>query len=433
MIDLPTLTLTAEQIATLNNVRTVLKRQLMPLSMVNERLVADLLIQQADLMRDAGLAAELMGYLETAIARTDEDSPYHRRLRLQLAKTMLHLGDYDDSIRDIYGELLDFYTTQPDVQRSDDFAYAMMAFGEYFSGHGHHKEALPYYQAAFTQFQHKGLVAGMADAWHKIGIALQAMGQLEPAQNAYTTAINALRGPQNAQQRATVIADYAGVLLQAGQLGAVEEALDQVYTLCEEYGLWTLRAKVTRQLAYVDQLRAREASDPNIKQEWLQHATTRLHHAIANLLTIHNTQELAITYHDLGRLEAQMNNIAAAENHVRKSSELFTRIGNRRNYAVSQITLGQILLIKNHDPNEALQYIRQALYIAHEVQDHHTREQAARALLKIHHMQVQRAQGKSGALQAAVVEDITYTQERLARLGMEDFAENAAQLAAQLG
>lgn len=432
MTDQATLTLTAEQIATLNNVRTIFKRQLLPLSLVDERLIAELLVQQADLMRDAGLASELMGYLETAINRADEAAPYYRRLRLQLAITMLHLGDYEDSIREIFGDLLDFYTTQPDEQRTDDYAYAMLAFGEYFASHSQHKEALPYFQKAFDQFEREELIEGMGKAWHQIGLSYQAMGQLEHAENAYSTAIRGLNKPRFVAQRATVMVDYAAALLQDGRLGSVEELLEQAYDICQQYGLWTLRAKVMRQQAYVDQLRAREASDHNIKQQWLHQATTRLQHAIANLLTIHNTLELAITYHDLGRLEAQMQQHDAAESHVRKSSELFTRIGNRRNFAVSQITLGQILLIKNHDADEALQHIRQALYIAHEVNDSHTREQAARALLKIHQMQVQRARGKSPATQSAVIEDITYTQERLSRLGLTELAASAEQLGAQL-
>ncbi len=432
MNDRPSLTLTAEQISTLNNIRTILKRQLLPFSLVDERLVADLLLKQADLMRDAGLAAELMGYLEIGVARADENAPYSRRLRLQLAITMQHLGDYEDTIREIYGELLDFYTTQPAAERTDDYAYAMLAFGQYFASNSQHQEALPYYQSAFEQFQREGLNEGMAKAWHLAGVSYQALGQLEQAQNAYTTALSAMDTKHNAIQRATIMADYAAVLLQSGKIGPVEELLDETYAFCEQHGLWTLRAKVMRQQAYVDQLRAREATDPSIKQQWLQQATMRLHHAIANLLTIHNTQELAITYHDLGRLEAQMNNLVAAESHVRKSSELFTRIGNRRNFAVSQITLGQILLIKNHAPDEALQHIREALYIANTVKDAHTREQAARALLKIHQMQVQRAKGKSANLQASVLEDIRYTQERLSRLGMSEFADSAAQLTTQL-
>lgn len=432
MTNQATLTLTAEQIATLNNVRTIFNRQLLPYSLVDERLIADLLMQQADLMRDAGLASELMGYLETAIARADETAPYYRGLRLQLAMTMLHLGDYEDSVRSIYGELLDFYTTQPDEQRTDDYGYAMMAFGAYFAGHSQHKEALPYFQNAFTLFQREELIEGMGKAWHQIGLSYHAMGQLEQAENAYVTAIRGLGNARFVAQRAAVMVDYAAVLLQNGKIGRVEELLEQAYEVCQQHGLSTLRAKVMRQQAYVDQLRAREASDNNIKLQWLHQATTRLHHAIANLLTIHNTVELAITYHDLGRLEAQLQQLDAAESHVRKSSELFTRIGNRRNFAVSQITLGQILLIKNHDADEALQHIRQALYIAHEVNDVHTREEAARALLKIHQMQVQRARDKSAAMQAAVLEDISYTQERLSRLGMTELATSAAQLAAQL-
>ncbi|PJF40712.1 MAG: hypothetical protein CUN55_12420 [Phototrophicales bacterium] len=427
-----TLTLTPEQIATLNNIRTILKRQLTPLSPLDEQLVADLLVKQANLMRDAGLATELMTYLETAIARADTNTAHYRRLQLQLALTMLHLGDYEDTVREIYNELLDFYSSQPVEERTDDYAYAMMNFGRYFANRGQNKEAITYYKEAVQQFQKEGLEHGIAEALTLIGKSLQAMGQFDQAQQAYNTALGKLTNSQHVRQRATIISDYADLLLQSGNISAVEEWLEQAYELCEQHGFWELKAKVIRQQAYSDQLRARAASEQALKQQWLHHAATRLHHAIASLLIIQNTNELAVTYHDLGRLEAQLNDLEAAEAHVRKSCELFTRIGNRRNFAVSEITLGQILLVKNHNIDEALQHIRQALYIAHDVQDMHTREQAARALLKIHQMQVQRAKDKPDNIKADVLEDVNYTQERLARLGMNEFAQSASQLSAQL-
>lgn len=434
MTNQPTLTLTAEQIATLNNVRTILKRQLIPFSIVDDNLVADLLLQQAALMRDAGLAEELRGYLDTAIARVDEDAPFYRRLQRELALTMLHLGDYDESVREIYGELLDFYSTQPEDQRTDDYASAMLSFGEYFAARSRYGDALTYFQAAFKQFQREGLTAGSAQALHQIGLAYQATGQFDLADKAYRAALNvATTHPRLARIRAEVLADYANMMLQQGQVSQVEAALDEAFEICTTMGIWALRAKVIRQLAYVDQLRAREAADNDIRQQWFQQAKLRLQDAVAHLLTIHNTAELAITYHDLGRLEAQIGDHHGAESHVRMSCDLFARIGNRRHFAVSQMTLGQIILIKDHDPDEALQHIRQALYISNDISDEHTRMQAAKALLKIHQMQVSRAKDKSDGVKAAVVEDIAYTQERLTGFGLTELAQSAGQLRAQLG
>jgi hypothetical protein len=51
---------------------------------------------------------------------------------------------------------------------------------------------------------------------------------------------------------------------------------------------------------------------------------------------------------------------------------MFSRIGNRRNYAVALITLAQITLLKSGDSVKAVQYAHQALNTSESIGDEFT-------------------------------------------------------------
>lgn len=63
MTDTIAIQLTREQQATLNNLRAVIKRQLRPTSSLDPSLVADILLKNSAMMREAGLAQEQYDYL----------------------------------------------------------------------------------------------------------------------------------------------------------------------------------------------------------------------------------------------------------------------------------------------------------------------------------------------------------------------------------
>ena len=77
--------LTREQQATLNNLRAVIHRQLRPTSSVDPALVADILLQNSDMMREAGLAKEQLDYLEQIRYRTPETTVLYARLTSHMA------------------------------------------------------------------------------------------------------------------------------------------------------------------------------------------------------------------------------------------------------------------------------------------------------------------------------------------------------------
>ena len=412
--------LSATEQANLNNVRAILKRQLRPLSGTDAVTVANLLAVYSNMMRAAGLAKELMEYLQDAMNALEEDSPAFNTMQLELAKTMDTLGGYEYEAGALYQELIDTYMRQDVTTAGIERGKAQIAYANHLRGRGNIADALIHLQQAAELLRTQGDAATSANALHQLALLRVAKGDIDLAIGHFEQALENLQDDQFEMLRAQIIMDLVSALLQKGKIARVEALLEIADSVLQRTVSPLLLAKLNRHRAYVHQMRARAATEAQEKQSHFEQATTYLFAAIESLLTINENSELATTYHDLGRLEAQRKQYDSAEAHIRKSAELFSRLNDRRSFAVAQITLGQLILVKNRDAEGAVDRIRQALSIAAELQDAHTLTQAAQSLVRIHHMQTQRALKLDQDMQKRVLRYIEASVQRLQAVGEAD-------------
>jgi tetratricopeptide (TPR) repeat protein len=415
----PALQLTAEQLAAINNLRGVLKRQMRPLNGADSTQLAELLLHYAEMMRQSGLAKELLEYLDNILLLLDEGTAHYYRVQTETALTMDVLGGYEYEAVALYNGVIAAYQESDLPTANLDMAKAQLAFARHLRLRGDYDQAVDNLNAAAITFSANNDTLDAARAYQELGMVKAVQGDLEQAIQNHELALDTLTDPsaEGFMQRISINIDLATTLLQNGQTSKVEGLLRSAIEKSEEHGRWLHKAKALRQYAYLEQMRARSAEDTSARAVHFDNALTYLFDAAATLQALHNSYELAVTYHDLGRLEAQRREYENAAAHVRKAVELFSRINDRRGFAVAQITLGQLLLARDKDMNGAIERIRQALGIARQYNDAYTLNQAARSLVRIHEMQVKRA----AKLDAEQVEAL-HRQIQYSLVSMEEVA-----------
>ncbi len=427
MADTPTL-FTTEQQATLNNIRAIVRRQLRPVSTVDPLKVADLILRHASMMREAGLAQELLEYLESLYYRLDEHTPHYAKVVIEMAATLDEVGGMRHEAEGLFRQALEFYAANRDELRVD-FIHALLAYGQHLLARGQMEAAIISYEQALSLLDGDGPVDLEATAVYEMGRAYLSRGEFAAAIPQFERVLVALSSGA-VETRTRVSVDLAGALIHQNDLERAATLLDDAFQTCETMGLWALRAQVSRQMAYADQVRAQSAPNKVEKKRLLAEAERRLNDAVEDLLPLRSTAELAVVYHDLGRLEGRLSKFDAAEEHVRLSSEMFSRLGRRRNFAVSQITLGQLVLLRNGDATAATERIRQALTMAGELQDAYTLKQAAESLIRIHTIQLKRTEADDIDI---IRKEIAYTRARFKALLLEDYIPQLDTMLTELG
>lgn len=433
MIEKTIISLTREQQAVLNNIRAVVSRQLRPTSLVEAEMVGKILLKYGDMLREAGLAAELMEYLEQARYKVDENSLLYLQLTVELATTMDALDDYYEEAEALYRQALaDFEQFEP-PEASLEQANAEIAYGQHVMNVSHLQVAVDYYQHAIELLSNAGYTNEAGVAASELGKAYSGQGDFEGAIPYFEQGLSVLNENDHTIQHARAKTDFAATLIQLGDIDRAKTYLEEALTACNSSGLWVLRGQVRRQLAYIDQTLAESASQDEEKLVYLADAKKKLNDAIDDLLPIRDTHGLAIAYHDLGRLEAKLREFDDADSHVRQSIEMFSRIGNRRNYAVALITLAQITLLKSGDSVKAVQYTHQALNTADSIGDDFTRQQAVETLMRIHRIQAKRAADQlSDEVRQRIIEQVTYSHSRLTELSFTEQCDSLAVILQEL-
>lgn len=421
MIEKTIIQLTREQQAILNNIRAIVNRQLRSTSLVEAEMVAKVLLKYAELMREGGLSAELLEYLEPARDRVDENSIVYLQLTVEMATTMDALDDYYDEAEALYRDALSGYERFDSAEVAVERANAEIAYGRHVLNVSHLQVAVDYYQHAIELLTDSEYPVEAAMAASELGRAYSGQGDFEGAVPYFEQALAVIDKNDDLIQDARTKADFATTLIQIGETDRAKTYLEDALDVCNTQGLWVLRGQVRRQLAYIDQMLAEAVSDNDEKQVYLDDAKKKLNDTIDDLLPIRNTLGLAVAYHDLGRLEAKRREFDDAEAHVRQSIEMFSRVGNRRNYAVALITLAQITLLKHGDSVKSVQYVRQALNTAETIGDDFTLQQAAETLMRIHRIQAKRAtDSKAHEVHQHILEQITYSRDKFTHLNLPE-------------
>ena len=432
MTDTIAIQLTREQQAALNNLRAVIKRQLRPTSSLDPSLVADILLKNSAMMREAGLAQEQYDYLAQIRDRVNEGSTIYARLTSHMATMMDAIDELRSTAEETHQSALAQFTKLAEKDKGkQSHAEAQIAYGRHLLDTSQLTLAAAHYQNAIDLLDKQGLPAAVAEG--ELGKAYVGRGHFKEATPHFENALKNMPETDDvADERAKVQADFASALIQLGNLDQAEEMLKTALSTCERLGLWTLRGQVRRELAYVDQVRAEKAQDGAVIKSHLNQAENLLQRTITDLLPLSDTLGLAVAYHDLGRLEARQKNFTDAQYHVKLSSEMFQRIGNRRNYAVSEVTLGQLMVLKNGDVATANQHIHKALELATQIEDTHTQNQAAESLARIHKIQSKRAVSEKPAVRHQVIDQISFSRAKLSEIGLTKYADTLNPLIAQL-
>lgn len=415
----------ADQEASLNNMRAIIKRQLRPLSSVDPDAILALVFELGPRMREAGLSQELLDYLEQLLYRVTEATSQHARLLVEVAITLDVMGGRQLEAETVYKQALDIY----EQVAPGHHAQARLAYGRHLMRTGQVESAMRQYQMALDMVGRGDDPLLAATVGADLGRAYLAWGRFEEALPHFEHALEVLHQQEAIEERTEVQADFAMALIHLNQLDRAQSMLDRALNTCESLKMWGLKGKILRQVAYIDQSRAGSTEDQTERRRLLAEAEYRLNEAVTTLLSVRNTSELAITYHDLGRLQARQRKFEEAESHVRMASDMFSRLGHRRNFAVTQITLGQILLLKEGDATDATERIRQALAMATQLDDRFTQKQAAESLVRIHRLQVRNARS---ATKQAIQEQIAHSRRRLEALGLHNYVKSLLDLEADL-
>ncbi|MBZ0315755.1 MAG: tetratricopeptide repeat protein [Anaerolineae bacterium] len=408
--------LTREQQAALNNLRGVLGRQLRPASKTDPTLLAELILQNALLMRENGLASELLDYLQRVRDKVEAGNPLHARLSIEMAVTL----DAIDGQQQTAGEL--FQTTLAWYQAHSlplAEGQARIAFGRFLIHRSQLEAAMAQYQEALELL--KDYPAETAIAQSEIGRVLVGQGKFSEAVSRFEKAYALSSGDGKSTVR--LLNDFAAALIELGEMERAERLLHEGIETSTQQGLWLVRANLRRQMAYIYHLRAEKLNDAASAQPYLDEAERLLHQTIAEMLPLQNTLDLAVVYHDLGRIETQQRQFAEAEANLRLSLKLFQRLGNLRNEAVAEITLGTLMILKNGDIAAGNEHLHRSLQLADKVGDGFTLRQAAETLTRLHQLQANRAKTQPREIRIQVIDQLSFSRAKLVDYGLPEAAQ----------
>jgi tetratricopeptide (TPR) repeat protein len=383
------------------------------------------------MMRETGLAREHFEYLRQVRDRVSEGTGLFGRLTSHMAMMMGSIDELRADAEQAHQAALNTFQKLDENLVREGYAEALIAYGRHLIETDNLNGAAQHYQKAITLLNNQGLQAAVAEG--ELGRAYVGRGRFQESLPHFENALAKITdADEHADERARVQADYAAALIQLGDLAKAEEVLNKALEACNRFGLWSLRGQVRRELAYIDQLHAEQAQDPLVAQSFWQKAYDMLNQTITDLLPISDSLGLAVAYHDLGRLEAHQRKFADALNHVKLSTDMFERLGNLRNLAVAEVTLGQIVVLKNGDATTANQHLHRALTLASQLDDQHTRQTAAESLVRIHQFQAKHAVSELAAVRHQVLDQITFSRAKLNEMGLSQVVEKLNPLISQL-
>ncbi len=419
--------MTREQQAALNNLRGVLGRQLRPSSKTDPALLAELILQNAVLMRENGLATELLDYLQRIIDKLDAENPLYTRLTVEIAVTLDAIDGRQQEAAERFQMALAWYEAHP-TPLADGQAH--VAYGRFLINRSRLQGAMLEYQRAHELLKDYPIEAAIVQS--EMGRALVGQGKFGEAIPYFEKAYTVLRGDEQKTLRVRLIHDMASALIEVGEVDRAEKLLLEGIDSATQQGLWLLRANLRRQIAYIYHLRAEKLSDEASAQPYLDEAERLLNQSLAEMLPLQNSLDLAVVYHDLGRIEAQQRNYDVAEAHLRLSHELSQRLGNLRNQAVAEFTLGTLVVLKTGDIAAGNAWLHGALQSAEKVEDQFTQRQVVATLIRLHQLQAARAKTQSPEIRIKVIDQLSVSRARLAEITLAEAAEATRMIAAMM-
>lgn len=419
--------LTREQQAALNNLRAILTRQLRVTSTTDPTILADLILQNALFLRENGFAAELLEYLQRIREKQDSGKPLYTRLNVEIAVTLAAMDGRQDEAAKIFETALNWYQTHPTMS---DETQAHLAYGRFLVNRSQFPAAMSQFQQALELSNERPIDAVISRS--EMGRVLVGQGRFGEALPHFERAYTGLQGDEQASIRVRLTNDFATALIEVGDTDRAEKLLVEGIDVATRHGLWLLRANLRRQVAYIYHRRAEKSSDANSAQPYLDEAERLLNQAVAELLPLHQSLDLAVAYHDLGRIEAQQRRFVEADAYLQLCLEMFRRLGNVRNEAVAEITLGTVVVLKDGNIAAGNGHLHRALQLAEKVGDQFTLRQAAETLTRLHQLQVTRAKTQPHDIRLQVIDQLSFSRARLAEFSLGEAAQALQKMMAEL-
>jgi len=145
-------------------------------------------------------------------------------------------------------------------------------------------------------------------------------------------------------------------------------------------------------------------------------AEAALRAALPDLLTGRAVDDLAQTYHELGRLLARRGEVEEATAHVERSRALIERSGDVAEQVAVLLTLGK-LRVAASQPDEALAAIRRALELASAAKAPNLASAAADLIVRAHQIDARGVLTGDPSGRETVLARVERSREALARAG----------------
>ena len=401
--------------ALLNNTRAVVARQTRPESTLPRGMVARLLVTAAPAYRRAGLADEFWRSAQPVRETLGEGTDY-ARLQIAMGEALSLLPGK----RQEAGYLLQMTQALANVDRNV-LAAASRAYGEHLLALGEVQPAEETLGAAL-----KALLAGknanvrvaaaLARTWAE---ALVAQRRTRAALARYEAALAGYRQAGMNTQAVEVQRDLAGALLRLGEVDRAASVLQDA--LASPCGIEPplLRGQIYYRLGLVHLVRAARAHKAGQTAErdaaWSA-AEAALRAALPDLLTGRAVDDLAQTYHELGRLLARRGEVEEATAHVERSRALIERSGDVAEQVAVLLTLGK-LRVAASQPDEALAAIRRALELASAAKAPNLASAAADLIVRAHQIDARGVLTGDPSGRETVLARVERSREALARAG----------------
>ncbi len=406
--------LSRDEMAWLNNVRSVVRRQLGPESTLDRGLVARVLAAAAPTFRMAGLADEFLGYTE-ALRELLPEGRDLARLQVAVGETLATIPDK----RTEAGYTLQVARTikPTDVGTLVD---AARAYGRLLAQNGQvsaSADTMAGVASALAAVPSPDplLVARLA---HDAGRALVADGRLADAVPRFETALSGYAAARRADLAAEVGRDLGDTLARLQQIDRAEDVLRRALATADLLRQHTVAGELRTGLGKVLASRALSAGG-SLSDMVL--AEGLIYEALADLLPAVDPTPLAKAYLDLARVQASNRKLAEAAENARRAVRLLERARIQPELAGAAIALGQIYMAQGNSV-EAQAALHQALDVAAAQNDGKRMLQAARFLVNVHEIRARHARRADRTFRRNTLDQATFTRAVFVGLGLDEQA-----------
>lgn len=366
-----------------NNVRTLIQRQLRPDINLDLDMMARILTISAPAFRAAGLAEEFIGYATGFHERLPEGSVV-ARLQIEMGNALSVMPGHADDAGYQFRTLVAASELDPVTSTQ-----ANRAYGQYLIATGQVVAAEKMLERVVNQLldqRDPRTGTNTAHLAHDLANVLALQGHYGEALEYYELALRGFAALQAVVPAIRAQCDYSEALIHTNDPARAEDLLRRALQGAEQHHCLDLAAEVRVKLAELHTGRASSARRAHLAREErdeLLAAEALLSAAITDGLTVGVAETLARRYLALGRAISRLERLDEALLHVRRGLDLFERSGQVLALAETLVMVGQLQMARG-DSVLALDALHAALEHAHQNEQVDVMGQAAAVLVRVY-------------------------------------------------